>query len=191
VVQGCLVVALAHLCVGAAAQSDQSKADPARIKRIMSLAEARMSSQSDIWFNDGDYPRAVNLLRYRAALEPSNYDIHTDLGWMLENVERWSEALAVYVRFRKANPDQADAALPEANFYFLKKAYAKVPPLLEDAIKKKPHPNVFRLLANSYERLGLLDDSVRVWDKYLSDHPNDGQAKVNRERVLKKKSGKK
>jgi len=186
-----LAIALAAVSLGTAeAKKQPSKADQVRLKRIMELADVRLSAQADTWFTDGDYPRAVSILRYRAALDPKNYEIHTDLGWMLENIERWAEALAVYIKFRKANPDDPDAGLPEANFYYLKKAYAKVPPLMEEAIKKQPHPNAFRILASSYERLGLLEDAKRVWDRYLSQHPNDGQAKVNRDRVIKKISGK-
>lgn len=186
-----LAVGLAAFFLGTAeAKKQPTKADQARLKRIMDLADVRLSTQADTWFTDGDYPRAVSILRYRAALDPKNYEIHTDLGWMLENIERWSEALAVYIKFRKANPSDPDAGLPEANFYYLKKAYAKVPPLMEEAIKKQPHPNAFRILAGSYERMGLLEDAKRVWDRYIGLHPNDAQAKVNRERVIKKISGK-
>ena len=59
-----------------------------------------------------------------------------------------------------------------------------MPPILEEAIKNdKVHPNNFRLLAHSYERLGKLNDAKRVWDRYISLAPGDLPAKVNLKRV--------
>lgn len=161
-------------------------AQPSRASEIWERAEVRASRQSDIWFKRGDYLRAIQLLRFRAALFPSDYDINTDLGWMLSNVEAHDEALSVYVRFRQNNPTDADAPFPEANFYFQRRAYAKVPPLLEPTLPKRPHSNSYRILAHSYERMGLLQDSARVWRALLVRNPNDGAAKSNLERVESK-----
>jgi tetratricopeptide (TPR) repeat protein len=154
-----------------------------RVKAIMGAIHTRIESQSDVWFDKGEFPRVVQLLRVQHGLDPNDYDIATNLGWMLENVEEWNEALAVYVRFRKLNPGDPDASYPEANFYFQKKAYAKVPPLLEPSIDKQPHPNSYRILAHAFERMKMYGDSKRIWQKYLKRFPNDGAAKVNLKRV--------
>jgi len=108
---------------------------------------------------------------------------------MQENVEHWAEALATYVKFKNLNAGHPDAPYPEAQFYFIKKLYAKVIPLLEPTIALLPHANTFRVLAQSYERLGLLEDAKRVWTKYLSASPDDAAAKNNLNRVLKKLKG--
>jgi hypothetical protein len=86
------------------------------------------------------------------------------------------------------NPQDPDAAFPEANFYFMKKAFAKVPVLLEPAIVKKPHPNSYRILAHAYDRLKMYGDSKRVWQLYLKRFPDDGAAKQNLKRVSDKLS---
>jgi hypothetical protein len=112
---------------------------------------------------------------------------------MLGNIELYDEQLAVAVEFRRNNPKYPDAPLPEAEFYFLKRAYAKVPNLLEAQLKLKPapHPNVFRTLAHSYEKLSYFADSKRVWEAYLRSYPGDDAAKRNMERVTKKLRGEK
>lgn len=162
-----------------------------RVDAIWNHAVDRLNSQTDLWFDDGDFPRVINLCRIMYALYPDDFDIATNLGWMLENVESWDEALAVYVKYRTENPNDPDAAWPEANFYYMKRAYQKIPPILEPTIRMrtKPHANNYRTLAHAYERMNLLRDSKRVWQMLLAITPNDGPAKNNLQRVEKKMRG--
>jgi tetratricopeptide (TPR) repeat protein len=174
---GCLILAAATAASAFAAP--KTGADDQRLQQIWRHVENRMTDQDDIWFGLGDYLACINLLRYMNSESPTDYEYATNLGWMLENVENYDQALVVYVRYRKDNTGMPDAPFPEANFYFSRKAYAKVPPLLEGSIVQKPHPNSYRLLAHSYEKLGLLPDALKVWKQLVSDHPEDGAAKVN------------
>jgi tetratricopeptide (TPR) repeat protein len=153
--------------------------DNQRLQQIWHHVEDRMTDQSDIWFDAGDYLSAINILRFENKEAPADYEYATNLGWMLENVENYDQALVVYIRYRKDNAGIPDAPFPEANFYFSRKAYVKVPPLLQASIPQHPHPNSYRLLAHAYERLGLLPDALKVWKQLVSDHPEDDAAKVN------------
>ena len=148
-----------------------------------------MGRQADVWFKDGDFPRVIQELKFIYALAPNDYDIATNLGWMFENIEEWDKALAVYIKYRKENPSDPDAPFPEAHFYFAKKAYAKVPPILEPSLKMHPHANTFRQLAHAYERLNMLADAKRVWLQYISQDPNDLAAKANLAKVERKMKG--
>lgn len=168
------------------AMQDSPAGTPKRLQKIWQSAEKRMTAQSNLWFKDGDYPKVIQLLKVRVEVFPTDYNTVTDLGYMLESTQKPDEALALYVRFRQANPSNPDAAFPEANFYFARKLYAKVPPLLEPSLTKRPQPNAYRILAHSYERLGLLSDSKRVWEAYIKTAPEDGAAKANLRRVADK-----
>ena len=159
------------------------------MRAIWQAAHERLELQNDYWFDAGDFPRTIQALRMMQSLYPNDYESVTNLGWLLESTEQWDEALVVYIRYGKENPEDPDGPYPEANFYFMKKAYAKVPPLLEPSLAKKPHPNSFRILAHSYERLGLLKDSARIWNIYIALAPNDGAAKANLARVERKMKG--
>lgn len=157
-----------------------------RQQSIWNAAHNRFVDQLDYWFEDGDYPRCIQLLRVLSDLEPENYHLATDLGYLLESIEEHDAALAVYVKFRNDNPTYPDATFPEANFYFKRKIYAKVPSLLEPSLALRPHGNSFRLLGHSYERMGLLMDAKRVWTAYLAVNPTDEPAKNNLRRINEK-----
>ena len=180
---GLIALSMAALAQGPA-QSDRSDL-------ILRMMRERAIQQHDIWFELGDYPRAVQSLRLMQQIFPHDYALETDLGWMEENVENYADAIGTYVKYRKAWPDDPEAYFPEAQFYYMKHLYSKVPPVLEPSLRlaTKPHPDSYRILASSYEHLGLYADSLRIWDLYLSFAKNDGQAKVNRARVEKKRTG--
>jgi tetratricopeptide (TPR) repeat protein len=175
----------AALAVATGAQARSQ--DQQRVDAIWDAADNRMSQQIDVLFNDGDFPAVVSLLSVQLELHPADYEVATNLGWMQENIQDWDEALATYVRFEKLNPNDPDRMLPEADFYFRQKAYAKIPALLEPAIRqvKHPHPNVYRLLAHAYEREKLYGDAKRVYLAYLAVAPNDMAAKANLAKVEK------
>lgn len=174
-----LLMALAAILVQGQAPSD-------RIDKIWDAADERLVRQVDVWFKDGDYPRLIQLLLFRNELYPHDYEVATDLGWMLENVEDDDAALAVYKKFRARNLGEKDAPYPEANYYFGKKDYSKVPPLIEPTLAQDPHANSWRILAHSYDRMEKLADSLRVWEAYVKLHPDDAAAKNNLERVKAK-----
>lgn len=163
-----------------------AQSDEARLSFIEGARNARVSNQSDYWFEKGDFPAIIQTLNYRFYLNPRDYETMTDLAWMYKNIERPDLELALVVQYRESNQGYADAYYPEAEFYFNKKAYVQVIDLLEEAIKMTPppQPNAFRILAHSYSRIGLLKESIAVWDAYLKLVPNDAAAKVNRQRVV-------
>jgi len=157
-----------------------------RQETIWNAYDSRMVNQVDRWFRDGDFPRCIQMLKINHELKPFDYEITTDLGWMLGNIERPDEELQIYIEYRKAYPNYKDAALPEATFYFLKKMYDKIPAILEPKMDMRPHPNNFRVLAHAYEKLGRLEESKTTWEKYIRLMPSDETAKNNLNRVLKK-----
>ncbi len=180
-----VVAALAALIsvVGAASQ----KPDPKRMEALWGAATDRLTKQDDAWFLVGDYPRIVENLRYMHELDPNDYETATNLGWMLENIERSDEALAVYIDYRKKNPNVGGSEFPEANFYYQHKLYSKVPPLIEPRIAARhATANTFRILAHAYEKLNLFSDAKRTWNEYIAVEPNDAAAKANLSRVDKK-----
>jgi len=179
------------LLLASAISQEKSEPDQDRMQAILVGVLNRVNHQNDQWFEIGDYPRCIQSLRVLHEIYPTDYDVASSLGWLLESTDQDAEALAVYVRFRLENPADPEAPFPEANYYFMKRAYALVPPLLEPVIHMalKPHPNTFRRLAHAYERLGLLADSKRVWEQLIKLTPEDEAAKANLQRVLRKIKG--
>jgi tetratricopeptide (TPR) repeat protein len=175
-----LVVGLAGLAVA------QSQPSPARMKLIEEAAYNRLTDQNDQWFSAGDFPRLIQNLRYVTLIWPHDYESATNLGWMLGNIKRYDEELAVYKTYAQNNPDDPDNTLPEANYYSRTRLYANIPPLLEPRLSHHPHPNVYRTLAHAYEHLNRLPDAIRVWKLYLAGHPSDSAGAMNLARDTKK-----
>ncbi len=174
------------LMVGAYAKPQDTAA---RQDAIWDEIDMQMIAFSDFWFHEGDFPKVIQVLRFRYELHPDDWEAVSDLGWMLESTDRPEEALSMYVRYRKEYPARRDAAYSETEFYFRNKAYAKVPPLVEPELSKRPHANMYRWLAHAYDKLGRFRDSIRVWDLLIGVDPSDQAAKNNRERVRKKLQG--
>lgn len=171
----------------ALAPSAWAEPDPTRVAEIWGYAQSRIEQQNDAWFDDGEFPMVIQALRMQIEIVPEDYEVSTNLGWMLENVQNYDAAQSVYERFLKDNPNDPDGALPLAQFYFLRRKdqLDKIPPLLDKVVLRDPppHPNAFRILAHSYERIGKIKESRDVWALLISKNPSDEAAKANLRRV--------
>ena len=165
----------------------EGKPDERRVAEIMAYVESRAANETNTWYQDvGDYPLAIQNLRFRLRLRPWDEEIGTNLIWMLGNIEYEGERLAVAMRYRKENPDNPDRGLAEAQVYFEYRMYFKVPPILEDDIMRDPppHGNTFRMIGHSYSRLGFHEDALRVWNQYLEHDPDDPIFQMLRDREI-------
>ncbi len=175
------IALLAFAAVGDPQQAPLSENE----KEIWGAFDYRASRQADEWFNTGEFAKATRTLELRTVIDPTDYEIATNLIWMYGNMEMKELALHWAIHYRLSNPASADAYFPEAELYFRERMYGKVVPLLEESLRHgTPHPNSYRLLANSWARLGFARQSVRVWDIYLELMPDDVAAQRNRERQV-------
>ena len=183
-------IAFLTLAVAAGAHA-QHATEQQRLDSIWYAATNRMSQQCDLWYKHGEYLRCIQLLKIETAILPYDFESVSLLGWFQQSTDDEAGELATYVNYRKMNPGDPLGPYLEAMYYYRKKLYAKVPPLLEPLLKQQPPPdaNVYRELAHCYEDMDLLADSKRVWEAYLAVSPNDPAAKKNLERVEKKLKG--
>ena len=152
---------------------------------VLAYMRGRINRQNDAWFHDGDFVPVIENQEILVQLDPQDEDTWSSLVWMYQNIEDPQMEWLTAKRFASANPTYSDSNYYEALFLFRHRMYAKIPALLEPAIKFVPpaDPNCYRLLAHSYTRMGYLADSLRVWDAYIKFKPDDAQAKVNRKKV--------
>lgn len=191
------VCVLGTLAFGASIASAQKSEPPIVLNdeqvvdRVWEHVDLRLVRQVDVWFENGEFPRVISLLRARWHLSPKDYEMATDLGWMLENVKETEEAIEVYEKFIKVDPKNPNVRYPLAFLYNQKKQYEKVISILEPTLTMKPAPdaNSFRTCAKAYERLGKIKDAIRVWEMQLKVYPGDLAAKANIDRAKKKLNG--
>ena len=180
------------VCIAAACTAPAQKVtEQQRLDSIWYAASNRMAQQCDQWYSRGEILRCIQLLKIETTIFPYDYDSVSILGWFQQSTNDEAGELATYVAYRKSNPVDPLGPYLEAMYYYRKKLYAKVPPLLEPLMKLNPHPdaNIYRQLAHCYEDMNLLADSKRIWQSYLSFTPNDVAARNNLNRVEKKLKG--
>ena len=172
-------------------EAQTEKVDERRVEEILHHAETRASSESNASFDYGDFPRAVQLQKFRYELRPWDGGLATDLIWMLGNVGDDGTALSYAIRYRRESVDDPDHSLPLAQLYWNWRMFSRIPELLEDDIKKDwpMHRNVFVILSNAYARMGYHKDVVRVLDVALKHFPGDEVFIRNRERSLARIDG--
>lgn len=158
----------------------------ARVSEIWDHIDNRVLMQTDIWYELGEFPSCVSLLRIQAAYSPDNYDACTNLGWMLENIERNDDALAVYLDFGKRHPNVGDAIFALGNAYFNMKDYKNSIKYLEPSLDKNPSENSYRILAKAYEKEGKPLDAIRIWELELKRYPKEQTPIANIKRVKAK-----
>ncbi|MEA2552719.1 MAG: hypothetical protein QOJ65_895, partial [Fimbriimonadaceae bacterium] len=136
-------VAAGILCVAVVSSANadtQQLTEQQRLDSIWYGATERMSQQVDAWYGSGDYLRCIQLLKLETAIFPYDFDNTDLLGWFQESTDDEPGAIATYIAFRANNPNDPDGPYMEAAYYFRKRLYAKVPPLLEPIVAQKPHP---------------------------------------------------
>jgi tetratricopeptide (TPR) repeat protein len=129
-------------------------------KLLISSAREKMCQINDAWFHDGEYLPIIQSQFVLSELNIHDEETWSNLAWMCQNTEQFDAQLAIVHKFSRLNSKYGDGPYYEAQFYYLKKAYAKIPALLEPALKLKPPPdnNAYRFLAHSYEKMGYFSD---------------------------------
>ena len=158
----------------------------ARLDEIWGHIDNRLINQSDIWYEDGEFPNCVSLLRVQHAYSPDDQDVMTSLGWMLENIELMDEARLVYKEFSDRNPEKGDAVFPLAFSYYNAKEWDNAIRVLEPSLSKNASPNTYRILAKCYERKKMYKDAIRIWELELKKFPDEPTAVANIKRVKAK-----
>jgi tetratricopeptide (TPR) repeat protein len=140
---------------------------------------------SDRYFHVGDYESAVRMHYGSIALDPHFVEAYSVAAWLLDSMDRTEEALSLLENGFKLN--RSSYQLP-FDIGFILTRHKK----FEEAVKwyeiasALPGPFwVKHALAKAYERVGRLEDALRVWRDRLNEAPEDAVVKHNYERVKK------
>lgn len=159
-----------------------------RLDEIWAHVDNRVVNQLDLLFEDGEFPTATSILKVQYAYEPHNYDTMTNLGWMLENIEKLPEAREVYKTYIREHPNDANATMALGYSYYMKREYKETIATLEPSLSRLPTGNSYIILAKAYERLNDFKNALRVWEAQAERFPG-GAVDVNIKRVKAKLKG--
>jgi tetratricopeptide (TPR) repeat protein len=148
-----------------------------RVDAIWDAAYDRIYTQADTWFDQGDFPRCCQILKFEMVLRPGDYDTATNLGYLLESTDQNDEALVWYRKFEIDNPSFPGAQLPRGNLLFKLHKYNESIAVLKPKYQKFPDQNVDRILAQDYMRQKLYKPAIEVFQFHLKHFPRDETAK--------------
>lgn len=164
-----------HAIVAAIAMATPIQMSPGA-HAIIESADAIVAQRADDLFRNGDWNTVAQLLRLRAAQFPTDYEVITDYGFILESLEDPDAALAVYRQYESDAPNDPDNRLPEATFWYKRKQYAVVIRVLRSELARKPHHTAFHMLALSYEKTNQLEKAIETIEELLKVYPNEETA---------------
>lgn len=140
-------------------------------------------THADYYWHEGRYEDHVAICRFMMRADPSFAEAYSSGGWLLENLGRKDEALAVYLEGVRAVPNDWRPLHDLGYFYFQQKRYPEAIETLEKAVGLQPPAFVWHVLAHSYEKAGDKARSIATWRRCLELHPSDGAAGHNLRRL--------
>lgn len=184
-----LALLAAVLTSPAHAQKGAAMEGKAKADAILYRVFDNMNPATDAHFHKGEYNHIINLDRMVIGAIPDRMNAYEDAGWLLWSMDRDPEAIVIYEKGIKANPNTF-YMYDELGLYYMtrKKDYSRAITYYEKAARfaNCPQPT-FHMLAHAYEKTKQLDKSLAVWKK-LADK-GDAPAKVNYERVKRLRDG--
>jgi tetratricopeptide (TPR) repeat protein len=175
--QGALKAAPAKTPARSAGQSQ------AAVQQILENIVTSIWTHADYYWHEGRYEDHVAICRFMMRADPGFPESYSAGGWLLENLGRNDEALAVYREGARRLPNDWRPLHDLGYFYFKQQRYPEAIETLQKATTLQPPTFVWHVLAHSYEKSGDIARSVETWRRCLELHPNDGAAGHNLRRL--------
>lgn len=155
----------------------------AAVAQIGDAIVSAVWSHADYYWHEGRYEDHVAICRFMMRADPTFPEAYSAGGWLLENLGRNDEALAIYRAGARALPDDWRVLHDLGYFYHQQKRYPEAIEVVEKAVALKPPAFVWHVLAHSYEKSGNVSRSIATWRRCLELHPADGAAGHNLRRL--------
>ena len=184
----CTAVLLIAVAVPGFAQSKKSgPSSEARVELMLDELVSKLIVATDRHWHKGDYNHNINLSKMVLAARPDFVDFYANSGWLLWSMNRDAEAVALYEKGIKANPNTYYMYDELAQYYFMrKKDYPTAAKYYEKAVQfKDVTAQSWNALALCYERTGQLEKALKTWEK-AATFKNNIAAQPNLKRVRAK-----
>lgn len=143
-----------------------------RVDSIFSKMVDRWIVQIDRWWHDGQHEHLINMTYFLIAVDPHHIEAYENAGWLLWSSNRDEEAVALYERGIRNNPDAYDMYYELGQYYYLRKRdYAKAREYLERAVQYPCQWFVWNTLGHVYARLGERQKAIETWQELLRRFP--------------------
>ena len=172
---------------GLAQSKGTGQTDEARVDLILDEIVNRLVVAYDAHWHKGEYNHNINIAKMIVTARPDSVELYANSGWLLWSMNRDNEAVALYEKGIKANPNTYYMYDELAQYYFVrKKDYVTAAKYYEKAVKfTDVKPQSWNALARCYEKSGQLEKALAAWEKAVTFKDNPA-AKPNRDRVRNK-----
>jgi tetratricopeptide (TPR) repeat protein len=133
----------------------------------------RIAEQIDKYWHAGKWDQCARLLYQSIEIDPTYTDTYTDLGWMLANLDRDAEAVAVYSAGIAANPKNFDIHHHFGMFYSRRKKYERAIEQFRLATKNGAPQAWQHMLPSTLEIAGRKLEALKEWRELLKRFPDD------------------
>jgi tetratricopeptide (TPR) repeat protein len=153
------------------------------VEQVLSQVTDRVWTHGDYYWHEGRYEDQVAICRLVRRMDPGYVEAYSSGAWLLENLGRDDDALALYREGAHAVPDDWHTQHDLGYFYYQHKNYPDAIESLKKAVALGPPAYVWHILAHSYEKSGDRERAIATWRRCLELHPDDGAAQHNLRRM--------
>lgn len=170
------------------AETDAAKIPPKSIETIagtLGKLTELLNEESDNFFHQGNYDRAIAALQMVTDLDPTDVQAYGDAAWLMDSRGRKADAIAMLSKGISANPDTYEIFADLGHLYYDDKNYSQAALYFAQAAARPDCPEIlWHMLAHSYERSGDLKKSIETWQHALTLEPGDAVVTSNLKRVV-------
>jgi tetratricopeptide (TPR) repeat protein len=150
---------------------------------ILADTLSKLDAQTDVHFHEGEYDHIINLYRIIVEGDPKNMSAYENAAYLLWSTDRNPQAIEFLKQGIKNNPDIYYMYDELGNHYWLRNKDPKnAITYLRQAVQHTCPPTTWHSLANCYEKLGLLEQAVKAWER-AAKYPNNSIAKIRLQRA--------
>jgi tetratricopeptide (TPR) repeat protein len=153
------------------------------VGRVLGDVTDLVWTHGDYYWHEGRYEDQVAICRLVRSLDPGYAEAYSSGAWLLENLGRDDEALALYREGARAVPNDWHPHHDLGYFYYQHKRYPEAIESLKKAVALGPPAYVWHMLAHSYDRSGDREQAIATWRRCLKLYPDDGAAQANLRRL--------
>jgi tetratricopeptide (TPR) repeat protein len=150
-----------------------------------------LSSKIDDYWHRGDYDNAVRLLRAQIEMDPNWVEAYSSAAWLLWSKKQFGAAKKLYQEGIAKNPEDYHLYFELGRMYVrtaqpgslykktpaeARRLYQQALTPLSQATKYGAPPEVHRLLAHIYHKLGRYREERKVLEQVLQNNPTDAVA---------------
>jgi len=138
---------------------------------------------TDVHWHVGEWEDCIRLSRQAFELDPHFTEAYTNAAWLLANLNRDAEAIAVFREGIAINPDNHDIHHHFGMFFERRHRYDEAVEQFRKAVENAAPQTWQHMLPGTLEKAGRKQEALEEWKALLQRFPDDPVAKQHIEKL--------